>query len=633
MPTEKFLHMDERMKLDVNRISGYMKLLDDYNLHSFVIWQGRVIRDTPEFNSMMRVYRATWSSIARCISILEDIMTVNAVPLAVVNGGELSDLAALDLERVGGTDLCLCISNLEQIRPLLRHSKLAPAASSAVRLAATTIQSVARRFLERSCFLSRNKELHAIVRMQRVFRGISCRSKMRAHLVQCRHDIESQWVALQEKLRINWKHWKDKERVIVYIAPGRGARLIPFQQSQLGLDWLGDPKIHLVCISYSGQDEVVEYHQKVTEAAMSSAPLMGKRIHVMVPENINFFPNTIPLTALLLYSPTCIKRVIHEVGGRPAVLLFNDASWQAKRLAVTLGVPLLSAEPSLCSLLHTHSGMRSVFAAADVSAPIGAHDIYDEEDLIVSLTKLIASHVQVQRWYIKIDTCRELMGTAAIDPKALGCMEELRGKKRELELKSGTAKLWYHPDVQLLARSQLLKSIRADLHRIVAIFDRRLFPSWKLFLEAMAVMGGVIEAVPPDVRGYPSAHLFLSPSGDIKCISQTEMMLDSSQEDLGCIYPQRCVSRAVIRGASSAASKELISRGVMGFVSLHFVAFWDDQAHTMRLWATNIELGMSSSAYSYCLFRSITGDPSRTQILGSNENIIQPRELVNGARE
>ena len=39
-------------------------------------------------------------------------------------------------------------------------------------------------------------------------------------------------------------------------------------------------------------------------------------------------------------------------------------------------------------LYSTRSGAKRVFVAADVNVPVGAHDIYDEEDFVIALTKV-----------------------------------------------------------------------------------------------------------------------------------------------------------------------------------------------------------------------------------------------------
>lgn len=607
-PIRTHSHTENEMKSDVNRIRGYMDLLDDYSLHHFVIWQGKVIRDTPEFASLMRIHQAGWSSIARCISIIEGIMTVNAIPLAVVDGKKFSELARFDVERVDQADLCSCIANLEQIRPLLRHTKLVLKSPSAAQLAAITIQAAGRKFLERSGLILLKRQRHAATEMQRVARGRTCRRQVGAILLARRNEMESKWLQLQQGLKTSWEQWRESERVVVHIPTATSDEYASVNQSQQisRLNWLVDTKVHVVCISRcSTNEDVLDYYRKILE--MTGVRHVGARLSAVVPENVDVFPNYMPLVSLLLYSPSCLKRIGQIVKGRPAMIVSGDVDWQMKRLAVALGVPLLSAEPSLASLLRTQSGMKSVFAAADVNAPIGAHDVYDEEDLVVSLTKLIACNLDVQRWYVKVDVCQGSRGLAILDTGALSCMAGLRRERVQLEYANGGGSdVWQHPDVQLLARARLLKTIRSSLHRVILICNREAYPTWARFLENLARVGGIIEAEAPERRGYPAAHLFLSPTGNITDVSQTEMLLDVCHQSVGCLYPQECVSSNALSGASIAIGRELYLRGVMGHISVYFVVFSDDRTRAPRLWATGLELGLSESAFSFCLFRSLT---------------------------
>ena len=63
---------------------------------------------------------------------------------------------------------------------------------------------------------------------------------------------------------------------------------------------------------------------------------------------------------------------------------------------------MLAAEPSLATLYSTKSGSKRIFAMADVNAPPGAHDIYEEEELHAALTKLVAANTHVKRWLFKV---------------------------------------------------------------------------------------------------------------------------------------------------------------------------------------------------------------------------------------
>lgn len=605
---------NEGMKADVNRIRGYMDLLDEYSLHHFVIWQGKVIRDTPEFTSLARTHQAGWSSIDRCVTILEEIMTVNAVPLAVIDGKQLGDLARFDLERVDEADLCSCIANLEQIRPLLRHTRLVSNAPSTAQLAAVTIQATARRFLVRSDFLLLKNQRNAAVKLQCLARGRRSRGLVAALLPEHRREADRRWHELQAGLKTKWQSWRANERFLVLLPfSGTDERARDLQISRV--HWLVDPKVHMICVLPSQPEEdVLEYHRKILE--MTGVDNARERMTVVIPENVNLFHDRLPLASLLLYSPGCLKRIVQILKGRPAMILSGEVDWQSKRLAVALGAPLLSAEPALAALIQTQSGMKRVFAAADVSAPLGAHDVYDEEDLMVSLTKLIASHLEVRRWHIKVDVCRGNSGLAVLDTSALTCMAGLKREKAQLERTNGSSGVWHHPDVQLLARARLLKTLRQCLHRVLFICSCDNYPTWAHFLRHLTRVGGVVEAEAPEKRTYPSSSAFISPAGQITFLSQVEILYDACYQHVGCAYPQECVSPHALRGASGAIARELCRRGVIGYVSMHFVAFWDEQAEAPRLWAAGLELGLSPPAFSFCLFRSLTRSAGRGRDLG-----------------
>ena len=114
-----------------------------------------------------------------------------------------------------------------------------------------------------------------------------------------------------------------------------------------------------------------------------------------------------------------------------------------------------------------------MFVAADVNVPVGAHDIYDDEDFVIALTKLIASHLDVERWLFKIDADFANMGVAFLDTAALPVVAELRAEWRNLAHVHAQQQarlppqqrslhpnpVWHHPDVQLLARAKLLKVV------------------------------------------------------------------------------------------------------------------------------------------------------------------------------
>lgn len=606
---------EDTIRADVNQIRGYMDLLDEYSLHHFIIWRGKAIRDTPEFTSLARTHQACWSTIVRCVNLLEGMMSVNVVPLAVIDGRQLGELAKFDLERVDEADLWSCITNLEQIRPLLRHRTIMPDGPSKAQLAVLTIQAAARRYLACFKYLDLERQHQAATKLQCLLRGTTSRRLVGKMLSRSRERVETTWQMLQDGLKKNWSRCRSNERVLILL-PAITTSGYACDLSMSRMHWLMDPEVHVDCVVPSQPDnDVREYHSKILE--MTGSSHARGRVTVLVPENVDFFNRKLPLASLLLYSPESLKRITKIVKGRHAMIISSKVGWQDKRLAVALGVPLLSAEPSVAASLQTQSGMKRVFAAADVSAAVGAHDVHDEEDLLVSLTKLIACNIEVRRWHIKMDDCQGSCGLAVLDTYSLTCMASLKREKAQLERTNGkSSEAWQHPDVQLLARAKLLKILRRCLHRVLSIYDTESYPTWTVFVKHFARIGGVIDAEAPNTRSYPSSSVFISPGGQITFLSETEELFDSFYRKVGCVQPQKCVSPIALQGASAAVSRELRSRGVIGYVSISFVVFYDQQVKASRLWAIKLQLGLSASAFSFCLFRSLTRGSRPGQDLG-----------------
>ena len=103
---------------------------------------------------------------------------------------------------------------------------------------------------------------------------------------------------------------------------------------------------------------------------------------------------------------------------------------------------------------------------AGVNVPIGAHDIYNEEQLALALTKLIVGNLNVDRWLIKLDCDYQDISTAYLDVmKALpDSVPLLRVEKIKLEeMNEGVEDPWLHPDVQMIARSKVMTELQAAL--------------------------------------------------------------------------------------------------------------------------------------------------------------------------
>lgn len=111
---------DEAQRKAAEDARGYNEIMDEFSLHQFIIRKGKCLDDTPEFLSFKRTYISKWGSISYIIHLLEKMLTNNKVPLAVVEGKKLVDLANEDLKKPQNEDLFDCLINQEEVAKFIR---------------------------------------------------------------------------------------------------------------------------------------------------------------------------------------------------------------------------------------------------------------------------------------------------------------------------------------------------------------------------------------------------------------------------------------------------------------------------------------------------------------------------------
>jgi len=133
------------------------------------------------------------------------------------------------------------------------------------------------------------------------------------------------------------------------------------------------------------------------------------------------------------------------------------------------------------------------------------------------------------------------------------------------------------------------------------------YTQWSSFERAFLRVGGVVEAAPSDIRGYPSMNMFIEPTGNVHPVSTHEKMCPAPHFSVGSLFPQNSVPFNALNGASLAIGRTLFEKGVVGYVSIHFTAFWDSFHGGMRIWATDLFLSLTNTAASFVMFNFIMG--------------------------
>ena len=134
----------------------------------------------------------------------------------------------------------------------------------------------------------------------------------------------------------------------------------------------------------------------------------------------------------MLYSPKTLKRIKNLIKGRQAYIVPGTPSTDDIKLSIQLAVPILCGETSKQNLYSTKSGSKKIFQLADVPTPISAIDVYDEQEFMLSLAKLISNNLYVNTWIFKIDDEFNGRGHAYLNIDNIKPLSNLRKKQLEI---------------------------------------------------------------------------------------------------------------------------------------------------------------------------------------------------------
>lgn len=577
----------------VTKIRGFNDNMDSYALHQFIVRNGHVVTDTPDFISWKLTHAADWGAIVGMLALIEQWLRDFSIPIAFINGERLHALAVDELHRPSMEDLESCIANSKEVRPLLRMKGRRYLAGDGPSAAATVVQARFRCHVQRTAHEMEKRKAKTVRVLQRRWRSHADMNHLQRELDDRRALQMRKWTALQLRFRKEWASIKQQSRVVVHCPSHAVTRVQRLsidrfdvrQNAQLGrlFDSLSDPNIDVIYIAAQQlPDEIMAYLKSQLLAAGITDP--ERRFRVVVPENVGRFPpQYLSLSTLLLLSPRALTRIRHLVhgSGRPGYLEAGIVGPEDRQLALELELPLLGPEPEHSSVEGTHSGARALFALAGARVPPGVHDVYTETQVLRTLSRVVAADPRQGRWLIVMNNEWGGRGHAWFDVSKLGkTIMKLRVQQMKLSkmLPGGNRAYFSRREPQVRGQELVESEIaKRGLSALVVIGNQEIYPSWKAFMKVFSEVGGSVEAGYDDdagVAGRPTANCIIEPDGAVILVS-THDRICAKSDPYGCagtITPQRCVAPAAIRDASMAIGRTLFERGVLGHFAVDYMA-------------------------------------------------------------
>jgi hypothetical protein len=267
-----------------------------------------------------------------------------------------------------------------------------------------------------------------------------------------------------------------------------------------------------------------------------------------------------PLTQKILERPRVVERLRRWIGPHQRAYLtsYNSTALE-RRLAVELGIPLNSVDPSLL-WMGTKSGSRKIFEEAGVGLPEGTNDVRTRDGIVAALESLRRLRPDIRRAVVKLNESFAGEGNAVYVfpghvPEGGAGREALDGALADMR--------WGSPQETLDG-----------------------------FLRKMGEMGGVVEEwVEGEEVHSPSVQMRVHAGGDLHLVSTHDQVLGGAtgQAYLGCRFPARDDYRVEITEQGLRIGEVLARNGAIGRFGVDFVVArsgggaWDVRAVEINL--------------------------------------------------
>lgn len=285
------------------------------------------------------------------------------------------------------------------------------------------------------------------------------------------------------------------------------------------------------------------------------------------------------LTQKILERPALMRRIRKAIGDakNTHLTVFNVTPFE-KRLSVALGIPLLGPDPK-----HLHhgskSGSRKLFREAGVAMPYGFEDLKGADDIFDKTLQLWERNTQLKKVVIKINEGFSGEGNAIMP---LDCLKGVTDRQEAREILAR--------EIPLQARYQAPGMC------------------WEGFLAKFIEMEGIVEEfLEGDDKESPSVQLRITPLGEWQLISTHDQKLGGpdGQVFIGCSFPASPGYRPALHKAGAAIGEALARTGVVGRLSIDFLAIPKDDDWDM--FAVEINLRKGGTTHPFRTLQFLTG--------------------------
>lgn len=287
----------------------YEEMMDQHALQIFMLRNGRIVAETPEYQSFKRLAKS--EKVRPYLELLQKFASKLHIKTLWVNGSKLLVFAAKNIKATVPL-VVQCLQESSEPNASDKNFYAHLANLSAVRIQAQVRRRQAEKLARRMRIVLRKVKI-----IQQWFRAIKCKLDFKDSRVQRENAAYTEFEMRQTDFKSNWEEIKQTHRVEIHYNNfgGNELRRLTMQKilgrlgSQIGRVFRAvDEKVEIVYItSHPLPEEVKRYYYKVMELAGIKLPT--RRVHFLHVDQFQPLPDHFSVPARILYSKHTIRAI------------------------------------------------------------------------------------------------------------------------------------------------------------------------------------------------------------------------------------------------------------------------------------------------------------------------------------
>ncbi|EAR96432.2 IQ calmodulin-binding motif protein (macronuclear) [Tetrahymena thermophila SB210] len=441
---------------------------------------------------------------------------------------------------------------------------------------------------------------------------------------------EKKYEKIMSDFKDNWGNIKKQERYEIHICSYsldvfQRITMINLNERQnsqiLRIFSLQDPNVNIIYVVPGNLlQDIQNYLQKLFQINHKEEYL--KRIHFIIPENIDKFPQHFSLSKILYYSPISLKYIKEQIKGKIAYIVPSIPNIEDKSIGLYLEIPLLCGNiENVCKLNRRDYG-RMLLKELDIPLTHGEEFIFSEGELINKLTLMIIKDVNITTYFVKLNNEINGRGIAQIQLENVKYFRKLRNSIN-----------YQFTEKRIMKIRKIIEEILPL--KLVPCMDS-LFNNYYEFLNRIIDTGCIIEAVTnQNIIGSSQITLKIEPNGDIQYVASFDKILIHDVITCGVTFPQKNLINLDVNKLCRTIGEKVYSRDVWGFVKIDFITFAESEKEkktglrTQLFQIIGIDCMLDCNTTSYFLFNFLQEGQSlinNTQF-SQNKQIEDPKNL------